>query len=62
MAEPERERMTWPELGSSCRALAELVHDDGYVPDMVLAVARGGLLVAGALSYALGVKLSLIHI
>jgi uncharacterized protein len=56
MAEPERERMTWPELGSSCRALAELVHDDGYVPDMVLAVARGGLLVAGALSYALGVK------
>src|SRR5919198_753762 len=56
MAEPERERMTWPELGSSCRALAELVHDDGYQPDMVLAVARGGLLVAGALSYALGVK------
>jgi hypoxanthine phosphoribosyltransferase len=56
VAEVERERMTWAELGSASRALAELVHDDGYVPDMVLAVARGGLLVAGALGYALGVK------
>src|ERR1051325_4169349 len=56
MAEPERERMTWPELGASCRALAEQVHGDGYAPDIVLAVARGGLLVAGALAYALGVK------
>jgi hypoxanthine phosphoribosyltransferase len=56
MAGPGLERMTWEELGSASRALAELVHDDGYAPDMVLAVARGGLLVAGALSYALGVK------
>jgi uncharacterized protein len=56
MSEPEHERMTWAELGSASRALAGLVRDDGYVPDMVLAVARGGLLVAGALSYALGVK------
>src|SRR5207247_2596373 len=56
MSEPEHERMTWQELGSAARVLAELVYDDGYVPDMVLAVARGGLLVAGALSYALGVK------
>ena len=56
MAEPERERMTWPDLGTACRALAEQVHADGYAPDMVLAVARGGLLVAGALAYALGVK------
>jgi hypoxanthine phosphoribosyltransferase len=56
MAGPEREQMTWAELGGSCRALAGLVHDDGYAPDIVLAVARGGLLVAGALAYALGVK------
>src|SRR5918911_3869647 len=56
MSEPERERLTWSELGTASRALAELVYDDGYVPDMVLAVARGGLLVAGALAYALGVK------
>ena len=52
----EREVMTWDELGSASRELAQRVHDDGYRPDMVLAIARGGLLVAGALGYALGVK------
>ena len=48
--------MSWDELGAGSRALAELVAVDGYRPDIVLAIARGGLLVAGALSYALGVK------
>src|SRR5947209_12116048 len=48
--------MTWEELGAGTRELAESVYADGYVPDMVLAIARGGLLVAGALGYALGVK------
>ncbi len=52
----EREIMTWDDLGRGSRELAEAVHRDGYRPDMVLAIARGGLLVAGALSYALGVK------
>ena len=52
----EREVMTWDDLGSGARELAETVHRDGYQPDIVLAIARGGLLVAGALSYALGVK------
>jgi hypoxanthine phosphoribosyltransferase len=52
----EREVMTWDDLGAGARDLAQIVHDDGYRPDMVLAIARGGLLVAGALSYALGVK------
>src|SRR5256885_14048444 len=48
--------MTWDELGTGARALAEAVAEDGYRPDVVLGIARGGLLVAGALSYALGVK------
>jgi hypoxanthine phosphoribosyltransferase len=52
----ERERMTWAQLGSAARALAERAVADGYRPDMVLGVARGGLLVAGAVAYALGVK------
>src|ERR687885_1997204 len=55
MAVP-RERMTWDDLGDAALALAEQVHGDGYRPDIVLAVARGGLLVAGALAYALGIK------
>jgi hypoxanthine phosphoribosyltransferase len=52
----EREVMTWADVGTGARHLAEAVYADGYRPDMVLAIARGGLLVAGALSYALDVK------
>jgi hypoxanthine phosphoribosyltransferase len=52
----DREIMTWADLGTGTRELAQAVYDDGYRPDMVLAIARGGLLVAGALGYALGVK------
>ena len=33
-----------------------MVHDDGFEPDIILAIARGGLLMAGALGYALSVK------
>ena len=51
-----RERMSWQELGSGARELAEQVVADGYRPDIILGIARGGLLVAGALSYALDVK------
>jgi hypoxanthine phosphoribosyltransferase len=52
----EREQMSWDDLGEGARELAERIHGDGYAPDLILAVARGGLLVAGALGYALGVK------
>jgi hypothetical protein len=48
--------MTWEELGEGARELAQAVDDDGYRPDLILAIARGGLLVCGALGYALGVK------
>jgi len=52
----EREIMTWHDLGTGSRELAGEIHRDGYRPDMVLAIARGGLLLAGALGYALDVK------
>ena len=52
----DREVMTWDDLGAGARGLAEAVADDGWVPDMILGIARGGLLVAGAIGYALGVK------
>jgi hypoxanthine phosphoribosyltransferase len=51
-----REIMSWADLGTGARELAEMIHADGYRPDIVLSIARGGLLVAGALGYALGVK------
>src|SRR5436853_2352787 len=51
-----RELMSWDDLGSGARELAQAVADDGWRPDIILGIARGGLLVAGALGYALGVK------
>lgn len=56
MSAVQREVMSWEDLADGSRRLAELVHRDGYRPDIVLAVARGGLLVAGAVAYALDVK------
>jgi hypoxanthine phosphoribosyltransferase len=52
----ERERLTWDGFGEASRALARQVADDRYAPDVVLTVARGGLLVGAALGYALEVK------
>jgi hypoxanthine phosphoribosyltransferase len=48
--------MSWQDLGEGSRELAELVHLDGYRADVILAISRGGLLVGGAIGYALGVK------
>jgi hypoxanthine phosphoribosyltransferase len=55
-AAEELEVLTWDMFGVATRELAEAVAADGWIPDVVLAVARGGLTVAGALAYALGVK------
>lgn len=51
-----REQMTWDDLGAAVDELAAQIHADGFSPDAVLALARGGLPLAGALAYALGVK------
>ena len=56
MSDAPHEVMTWDDLGRGARELATAVRDDGFAPDLVLGIARGGLLVAGALGYALGVK------
>lgn len=55
MAEP-REELSWSLFGDAARELAQQVADSGFTPDLVLAIARGGLFVAGALGYALEVK------
>ena len=48
--------MEWADLGQAARELAVQVVDDGYDPEMILSIARGGLLVGAALGYALAVK------
>jgi uncharacterized protein len=55
VSEP-REILDWTTFGEASRSLAQSIADDGFEPDMILAIARGGLLVAGALGYALGIK------
>jgi len=52
----DREVLDWERFGHATRALAEAVVESGFEPDIVVAVARGGLLPGGALSYALGTK------
>lgn len=48
--------LSWQDFGDATTSLAEAIAADGYRPDIILAIARGGLFVAGALGYALGVK------
>lgn len=54
----QKEVLTWEGFGAAGRALAQQVADSGYQPEIVIAVARGGLLPAGHLAYALGLKLA----
>ena len=51
----EREIMSWEMFGEASRDLSQMVADD-YEPDMILSIARGGLLIGGAMGYALSVK------
>ncbi|WP_326698379.1 phosphoribosyltransferase [Streptomyces sp. NBC_01754] len=56
MAGEARENLTYEVFGRAVRELAQAVADDGYVPDVVLSIARGGVFVAGGLAYALDCK------
>ena len=52
----QREILTWEGYGTGARALAQMVADSGYRPDLILSIARGGLFIAGSLGYALSIK------
>lgn len=52
----ERETLTWETYGVAARQLAQQVADSGFVPDVVLGIARGGLIPAGSIAYALDCK------
>ncbi|MDR6938977.1 phosphoribosyltransferase [Arcanobacterium hippocoleae] len=54
----DKEILTWTTFGDASRELAQNIVDSDFTPDIVVAIARGGLVLAGALTYALGVKLS----
>ncbi|MSS85356.1 phosphoribosyltransferase [Actinomycetaceae bacterium WB03_NA08] len=52
----EREILTWEDFGQASRDVALEIVDSGWHPDFIIAVARGGLPLAGALAYALDIK------
>ncbi|UCR90251.1 phosphoribosyltransferase [Mycetocola spongiae] len=55
-AVPEREVLSWDLFGEASRELAGQVVLSEFDPEIVVAIARGGLLLAGSIAYALGVK------
>ncbi|RJK94272.1 phosphoribosyltransferase [Vallicoccus soli] len=52
----QREVLDWATYGVAARELARQVADAGYRPDLVLGIARGGLVAATSVAYALSVK------
>lgn len=52
----QREVLTWDGFGDATRELSRTIARDGFAPEIVVAVARGGLLPGGAIAYGLGVK------
>ncbi|CUR55757.1 Phosphoribosyltransferase [metagenome] len=59
----EREILTYEQFGVAVRDLAQAVVDDGYEPDLILSIARGGLALGMGLGYALDVKnLSVVNV
>ncbi|WP_420846155.1 phosphoribosyltransferase [Microbacterium caowuchunii] len=51
-----RETLSWDGFGQASRDMARAILAAGFVPEVVVAIARGGLLPAGAIAYGLGAK------
>lgn len=54
----DKEILTWEGFGDASRELSQAVVNAGFDVQCVIAVARGGLTLAGAMTYAMGVKLT----
>lgn len=52
----DREELDYAGFGVATRQLCQQVVDSGYEPDWIVAIARGGLLIGGAVAYALSCK------
>ena len=53
---PDLENLTWEVFGEASRHLSQEIVDSGWFPELIVGVARGGLIPAGAIGYAIGVK------
>ena len=55
-ADPDRENLTWELFGAAERELSAQIVASGWIPELIIAIARGGLILAGAIGYAIGIK------
>lgn len=49
-------KLSYPEFKSALKKVSDKIKQDKYVPDVILSIARGGLIVGTQLSYNLGIK------
>jgi hypoxanthine phosphoribosyltransferase len=56
LPESELEILTYEDFGVGIRWLSQQLVDEGWIPDAVLGVVRGGLFVAAGIAYALDLK------
>ena len=54
----DKEILSWELFGQAHDELAQQIADSDFSPEVLVAVARGGMLPGGALTYSLGVKLT----
>ncbi len=54
----DKEILTWEGFAGATHEMAVNIAESGYNPEIIIGVARGGMIPAGALTYALGVKLT----
>ena len=47
----EHEVLTWSRYGEAARELGQEIRSSGFHPDIVLAIARGGLVRAASIAY-----------
>jgi len=52
----EHEVLTWSTYGDASRELGQQLARSGFAPDIVLGIARGGLVLAASLAYGAGCK------
>lgn len=54
----DKEVLTWERFGTAQEELARTIAASGFKPEVLIAIARGGMLPGGALTYSLGIKLT----
>lgn len=53
-----KEILTWQLFGDATRQLATTIANSDFKPEVLISIARGGMIPGGALTYALGIKLT----